>query len=79
MTKKSAGKRFGTLAVEKGFITVDQLTDALNIQARENIEGKNHRLIGSILVDQGYMTESQINEILETMSQIEIHKISVAR
>ena len=79
MKKKNAAKRFGTIAVEKGFITVDQLTEALNIQARENIEENRHRLIGAILVDMGFITESQIDEILETMSQIEIFKISVAR
>ena len=79
MIKKNVGKRFGTIAVEKGFITVDQLVEALNIQAREDVEGKNHRLLGSILVDQGLMTNSQVNEILETMSQQMIYKISVAR
>jgi hypothetical protein len=77
--KKNAGKRFGTIAVEKGFITVDQLTEALNIQAREDVAGKKHRLIGRILVDLRLMTNSQVNEILETMSQAEIYKISVAR
>jgi hypothetical protein len=79
MKKQNTGKRFGTIAVEKGFITVDQLVKALNIQAREDVEGKNHRLIGSILIDQGFMTDSQVNEILETMSQQMIYKISVAR
>lgn len=34
------GKRFGTVAVEKGFVTPEQVLEALNIQVRENISQK---------------------------------------
>jgi hypothetical protein len=47
-------KRFGFVAVEKGFITAGQLLDALQIQAKENIEQSEHRLIGQILLEKGY-------------------------
>jgi hypothetical protein len=61
-------KRFGATAVEKGFLTVDQLVDALKIQAIEEIEKGKHRLIGTILFEQGHMTIPQIDEIFGPMT-----------
>ena len=67
--KKDYQKRFGTIAVDKGYINRDQLIAALEIQAKENvIEGK-HRLLGQILVDEGLITTAQVDEILETLNQ----------
>jgi hypothetical protein len=60
-------KRFGIIAIEKGFIKPDNLIDALKIQVKEDIEYKNHRLIGEILMESGYIKPSQIQEILETI------------
>jgi len=57
-------KHFGTSAVGKGFITFDQLMVALEIQEREDMEGKKHRLIGTILFDMGFVTLRQIEEVL---------------
>jgi hypothetical protein len=61
-------KRFGATAVEKGFLTVDQLVAALKIQAIEEIEKGKHRLIGTILFEQGHMTIPQIDEIFGPMT-----------
>ena len=60
-------KRFGILAVEKGFVSPEQIREALEIQVRENIEKKKHRFIGTILVEQGYLKHSQISEVLKAM------------
>jgi hypothetical protein len=68
MAFKELEKRFGTIAVEKGFITAHQLTDALEIQVREDLAGIKHRLIGKILFDLGFLTVSQIEEVLGSMS-----------
>ena len=57
-------KHFGTIAVEKGFINFDQLIEALEIQEREDMEGKKHRLIGTIFFDMGMMTLPQIEKVL---------------
>lgn len=67
MKLKKTEKRFGTIAVEKGYITIDQLMDALEIQVREDISGKKHRLIGKILYDQGFLTINQIQRVLASM------------
>ena len=68
MSKKNH-KRFGVIAVEKGFITEDQLLQALSIQAQEDLTASNHRLIGQILLDLGFITEPQIEEVLEVINQ----------
>ena len=44
-------KRFGLIAVEKGFITPDDLIAALTIQVREDIEHGTHRQVGELLLD----------------------------
>lgn len=62
-------KRFGILAVEKGFVTADQVIEALRIQVLEDIEKGRHRLIGLILLEQGLMTLPKIDEVLESMGK----------
>ncbi len=60
-------KRFGFMAVEMGFITLDQIIEAMKIQVREDLEKPKHRLIGEILVDSGFMNPSQVDEVLKEM------------
>lgn len=67
MTKDHLERRFGIVALENGFVSPEQLREALEIQVTENIEKKKHRFIGTILVDQGYMKHSQISEVLKAM------------
>ncbi len=68
MTMEQLKKRFGEVAVEKGFITHDQLDEALNLQKEKDLEGLNHRLIGSVLHREGYMTIEQVVEVLSDLS-----------
>jgi hypothetical protein len=67
MESKQIDRRFGLAAVEKDFITVDQLFEAIKIQIREELERGEHRLIGRILFDMGVMKLPQIDEVLETL------------
>jgi hypothetical protein len=60
-------KRFGFMAVEMGFITLDQIIEAMKIQVREDLEKPKHRLVGEILVDLGFMNPSQVDEVLKAM------------
>ena len=68
MTIEELEKRFGAIAIEKGFIRIDQLMDALEVQVREELSGIKHRLIGRILFDLKFMTFQQIREVLATMN-----------
>jgi len=55
---------FGVLVVKNGFITDDQLGEALDLQRKQDLNGE-HRFIGSILYGLGYMTIQQIDEVIE--------------
>jgi len=72
-------KRFGQVAVENGFITLEQLSSALSLQAQENLNDGCHQRIGEILVNQGFMTPQQVKAVLEIMNQQMISKISIGR
>ena len=62
--------RFGVVAVEKGFITPDQLFEALKVQVREDLESETHRLVGEILLEQGAITPEQKDEVLEVLKAV---------
>lgn len=75
----SSPKRFGVIAIEKGFIKKSQLIEALELQAEENIAAGRHRLIGQILLENGYMTEAQIEEVLAVINDQMVYMLSVGR
>ena len=72
-------KRFGTIAVEKGYITDKEVIEALEIQREEKLKKGKHRLLGQILVDRGCITEAQITEVLDYMDQQLVFMLSVGR
>ena len=67
MFEAKLDKRFGAVAIEKGFITLENLIEAMKIQILENLQGLDHRLVGQILWEEGYIKTEQINEVLESM------------
>jgi hypothetical protein len=62
-------KRFGVIAVEKGFITKEQLFEALKLQVEEDISGKPHTLIGVMLMKLGHLTREEADDILLAMKK----------
>jgi len=62
-------KRFGIIAIEKGYVTPDDLIEALRIQVQEDIGQEKHQRIGEILVTKGKMTDAQVEDVLEALSQ----------
>ncbi len=69
MTIETIEDKFGVAAEEKGFINPDQLLKAFEIQVQENLEQGKQRFIGTILLEQDFMTRLQINEVLETIGE----------
>ena len=69
METQHLDRRFGVSAFEKGFVTADQVIEALRIQVMEDIEKGKHRLIGLILLEQGLITLSQIEDVLASMGK----------
>ena len=57
-------KRFGVIAVEKGYCSAEQFIEALKIQVMEDFNKGKHRLVGRILLEQGVMNLEQINDVL---------------
>jgi len=60
-------KRFGTVAVEMGFVNREQILEAMKVQIEQDLDGLEHRRIGSILYGLGYITLPQIEEVLEIL------------
>ena len=60
-------RRFGVVAMEKGFISADQLWEALIQQRAQDFGLTERRHIGMILKDLGYLSFSQLNEVLQAM------------
>jgi hypothetical protein len=60
-------KRFGNIAIDKGFITTQQLVESLNIQVMEEIRDGKHRLIGEILLDLKYITLEHVEAVLSEL------------
>lgn len=67
MTTQKIDKRFGTVAVEKGFITKEELFEVIKIQISNELQNNERRLIGQILYDKGYITTDQIDDVLIAM------------
>ena len=57
-------KRFGVIAIEKGYCSAEQFIEALKIQVMEDFNKGKHRLVGRILLEQGVMNLEQINQVL---------------
>ncbi len=67
MTAEHYEKRFGMIAVEKGYISPSQVLEAMEIQVKENMEKNQHRSLGELLVALGYMDKTQVHEVLNAM------------
>jgi hypothetical protein len=75
MDEKITENTFGKLALKKGFITKEQLDDALRTQSDEDISNVKHRPIGRILLNKGFITLQQVGEILKSMDKLYEEKI----
>ncbi len=58
---------FGEVALEKRFVTAEQLYEALTLQARDKVDGRPERLLGQILLELGHMNEDQIRQVLDVL------------
>jgi len=60
-------KRFGNIAIDMGFLTLNELINALEIQVQEEIDRGERRLIGQILLELKVMTSDQIKQVLANL------------
>jgi len=64
---KKSIPRFGKIAVDMGFVTEKQLNKALAEQVGESLSNKPHRLVGKILLENGWITDEQIDIVLNEL------------
>jgi hypothetical protein len=79
MIFKKKKKRFGALALSKGFVNVEQIVEALTIQVKENIEERKNRPIGVILSQLGYIKSEEIKDLLEPRFEKRFGDVAVAK
>lgn len=68
MITKKPEKRFGLIAIDKGFLALEKLIEAMKIQLIGDVRRFKYRLIGEILIDIGALTVSQVAEVLNVMN-----------
>ncbi len=68
-TKENA--RFGVVAANMGFVTIEQVIEALTEQVKDNFSNNRHRLLGEIFLEKGWMTPEQIEIVLDKLSKHE--------
>jgi len=73
----SGRKMFGEVAFEKGYISSEQLYEALAVQAKDEARNKPYRFLGQILIDLGYLTDRQVLEVLNELHTSEKVRESV--
>ena len=56
--------RFGQVAVEMNYVSEDRLKDAICLQVDDDIAGREHRLIGTIMFENDWMSSNQIETVL---------------
>ena len=59
--------RFGQTAVEMGFLSEGRLKEALCLQVDDELAGREHRLIGTIMLENNWMTNEHIETVLKLM------------
>ena len=74
MPHKRARKRFGYFSIKKGFVTEDQFIEAMRVQITNELKGDKAPPIGEIMKEMGFITEEQINEVMEDIMYFERYK-----
>ena len=67
---KQYSRRFGKIAVDKRFIITEELKVAMAEQIEDDISNKPHRLIGKILLEKGWITNEQIDIVLNILFKV---------
>lgn len=62
-------RRFGVIAIEKGFITTNELWEALLRQKGQEVREEEITQIGMLLKDLNYLSAAQMNEVLDVMKE----------
>jgi hypothetical protein len=64
---------FGALAVQMGYVRLEDLTNALQLQSAERAAGRDSEKIGDILTASGALTEKQVRHVLRVQKAGPVH------
>ncbi len=62
-------EQFGEVAVRLGYCTEHDVTQALDYQKELESENGEHKLIGMIMLENGFLSSDQLISILRVMNQ----------
>lgn len=70
MSKNGGGsrERFGQTAVRKGYVTQQQVDEALAQQKEITTKGSPHKLIGMIMLEMGALGTTELIDVLREMN-----------
>lgn len=60
-------RRFGQIAAGRGYVTSEQVKAAMAEQLDDDLAGRPHRLLGTILFEKKWMTPKQIEAVLNEL------------
>jgi hypothetical protein len=60
-------RRFGMIAVNRGYVTPKQLKEALAEQIDDDLASRPHRLLGKIFYEKNLMSLNQIDQVLDEL------------
>jgi hypothetical protein len=67
MTLETLQEEFSVIAEQRGFVSPGPIMEALEIPVNGNTNKENYRFIANILYEQGFITQTQINEALDSL------------
>jgi len=62
---------FGRIAIEKSFVTEEQIREAVDIQKKFQSMGHGTKKLGEILLEKNFLSQEEASEILETQKSLE--------
>lgn len=70
--EKKYTPRSGKIAVRLGFISGEQLKEAVNIQIDDDLANRHHKFLGEILLEKGWITHEQLDILLDELFKEEM-------
>lgn len=60
-------RQFGEVAIDLGFVDDAKVKEALALQAERRAAGRPDKLLGQVLLELGYLTTDQIQEVVDVL------------
>lgn len=61
---------FGTLVLQTGLVSEDQIKECLKLQQQYTAKGKTPPRLGELMASKGYLTVDQVKELLKKQKSI---------